>query len=293
MEKIMQKKPDILAKLYPGSKTTLMQHLQMLVVHGNPYWIGGVIAPHKLEALVLKLAGRYPIHREEVGRTYDRSKGKAGVHLVVYPTPEGVAWWVLSSDGPGGLHDKASADYHVAKHAMERKGHITFGDYVMLYAHKKDARTVLDTKTGKEKQIVKDCSTWTWKCSDECVAAMRAMVRKEVELYAYGADTPEKMWGVKGYLAFQRRRPLFSGVRAQVLELHRYAADEWTPRRKGWLKKHPDMEAKGFTGELRTIKNITENHLPKMGRFKVFTDQTRTVGSLVPVKVAETEEVAA
>lgn len=277
----MLKNTDVLNFLYPGSQTTLLQHLQLLVLRGNPYWIGGVIAPAKLQRLLGTMAERYPLTRNESARTYDRSKGLASAHLVVYPTPAGVAWWVLSSDGKGGLNDPKSRDHAVAKHALTREGHVTFGEYVLLYAHKKDARTLIDAHTGKEKQIIKDCSTWTWKLTDEAVRAMRANVRAEVAGLAYGSDDEGgRMWGVKGYLAYQRRRPLFSGVRAQVLELHRYAADEWTPVRKKWLSGHANLAAKGWTGELRPLKDITANHLPKMGRFKVFPDLTRTVRSL-------------
>ena len=84
----------VMSLLYPASKTVLMQHLQTLVLRGNCWWVGGVVPVAKFERLVLKLAGRYPLTRDERGRTYDRAKGLASVHVVAYPVDGGIAWWV-------------------------------------------------------------------------------------------------------------------------------------------------------------------------------------------------------
>lgn len=261
----------------PRSKSALMQHLQTLVLRGNRWWIGGVIPAQKFENLVLKMAERYPVLRGERGRSYDRSIGVASAHFVAFGTEQGIAWWVLTSDGKGGLADTQSPDFHVAKNALAANGHIAFGDYVLLYAHKKDARTLVDAKTGKEKRIIKDCSTWTWKMTASAYNQVLTTLEKEVHALNYGDDSrPENLYGVRGVLAFQRRRPLFSGVRAQVLQLHRQADDSWSRMRKAWTAKHPRL-AKEYgdrAGMLRPLGEITKKHLPKMGRLKVFDAQT-------------------
>jgi|GEM_PF-5582124 len=122
---------SILDLRIPTGKTVLMQHLQTLVLRGNAYWIGGIISPAKLPALAAKLAERYPVLRDERARTYGRSKGLAAAHFIAFPTIDGqVAWWVLTSDGQGGLADKKTPDAHVSKHALRANGHIEFGSFV-------------------------------------------------------------------------------------------------------------------------------------------------------------------
>lgn len=273
----MKNSHDILELLVPTGKTVLMQHLQTLVLRGNPHWIGGVISPAKIPALAAKMAARYPITRDERGRTYDRSKGVATAHFVAFTIASGdIAWWLLTSDGRGGLADKTSPDAHVAKHALKAGGHIEFEDYVLLYAHKKDARTVRDAKTGREKKIIKDCSTWTWKMTNRAYGLVMAAIESDVKSLNYGRDDEGNFDGLRGTLAYQRRRPLFSGVRSQVLQLHREAESQWGLVRKAWLGKFTQLAARygDNAGRLRSLKEITSQHLPKMGRFKVFGDVT-------------------
>ncbi|NMM06957.1 hypothetical protein [Polaromonas sp.] len=267
---------DVLNLRVPTGKTVLLQHLQTLVLRGNPYWIGGFVALSKLPALAAKMATRYPILRDERARTYDRSKGLASAHFVAYPTRGEVAWWVLTSEGRGGLADRKVPDAHVAKHALAATGHIVFEDYVLLYAHKKDARTVVDAKTGKDKRVIKDCSTWTWKMTDVAYRQALASVEQEVKALNFGRDDGAALDGVRGMLAFQRRRPLFSGVRSQVLQLHREAESRWGLVRRAWLGIYTQLAARygDSAGRLRPLKEITSQFLPKMGRFKVFGSNT-------------------
>lgn len=273
---------SILGLPIPTGKTVLMQHLQTLVLRGNHWWIGGLISADKFERLAYKMVERYPLLRSERGRSYDRAKGLASVHFVAFPTDIGIVWWVLSSDGKRGLADVTSPDAHVARHAMAADGHITFEDYVLLYAHKKDARTIHDVKTGMEKKILKNCSTWTWKITQNAYKEVRAAMASEVAALNYGDDSnPANLYGVRGLLAFQRRRPLFSGVRSQVLQLHREANLLWSGVRKTWLARHPKLAAQNAVaaGELRPLTDITSKFLPKMGRFKVFG--TRNLRSML------------
>lgn len=121
----------------PRNQTSLMQHLQLLVGREeHRYWCGGTVPIEKLEAFTYKMAERYPITRNARGRVYDRKRGRAVVHFLVFPIKDGVAWWLLSSAGKGGLADPAMPDFHVSHNAMESAHHIEFEDYVLLYAHK-------------------------------------------------------------------------------------------------------------------------------------------------------------
>jgi hypothetical protein len=92
----------------------------------------------------------------------------------------------------------------------------------------------------------------------------------------FGRDDNNNLEGLRGTLAFQRRRPLFSGVRSQVLELHREADSQWGLVRKAWMARYTGFVAKygDNAGRLRSLKEITSQHLPKMGRFKVFGEAT-------------------
>lgn len=277
---------DPLELLYPSSKTSLMQHLQTLVLRGNGWWIGGLVSPEKLESLVLKMAARYALTRNERGRVYDRSKGLATTHFLAFPTDQGkIAWWLLSSDGRGGLADPATADHHVRKHAMAADGHIHFQDYVLLYAHKKDARVLTDARTGKEKRVIKDCSSWTWKITVGSYRNLVLDLEQKIVGLEYGDDTCATPYGVRGLLAYQRRRPLFSGVRTQVLALHREALNQWGRVRMRWLSRNSwaqERYGEQRAGQLRSLAEVTSQHLPKMIRQKVFADPSRTLRALVP-----------
>lgn len=267
----------------PRNKTALMQHLQNLVLRGSCWWVGGIVPRHKFQNLALKFAGRYPLLRNERGRTYDRSKGLAAVHFVAFPVENGIAWWLMSTSGRNGLADENSPDYHVAQNALAANGHIVFGDYILLYAHKKDARTVLDAKSGREKQIIKDCSTWTWKMTSHAYAEVTFAIKREVAALNYGDDSTQgNFYGLRGVLGFQRRRPLFAGVRAQVIQLHRLADRDWSAIKKTWIARHRKLAERygDNAGKLLPINEITNKHMPKMVRIKIFA--TETIRVLVP-----------
>jgi hypothetical protein len=261
-----------------------MQHIQTLVLRGNGWWIGGLIPREKLAPLVLKMATRYPITRSERGRVYDRSKEMATCHFLAFPTDQGkVVWWLLSSEGVGGLADPKAADHHVRKHAMAADGHIHFQDYVLLYAHKKDARVLTDARTGKEKRVIKDCSSWTWKITVACYRTLVIDLEQKIVGLEYGDDTCATPYGVRGLLAYQRRRPLFSGVRTQILILHREALSQWGRVRMQWLSRNTwalERYGEQRAGQLRSLAEITSQQLPKMMRQKVFADPSRTLRAL-------------
>lgn len=270
----------------PRNKTALMQLLQLLVVRHHYWWCGGVIRTSKLAAFVAKMAARYPITRTQRGRSYDRTRGRAGVHFIAFPI-QGyqVAWWLLSDEGKGGLHDPNSPDAHVAKSAMASDGHICFTDYVLHFAHKKDARKVPDTRTGREKLVLKDRSTWTWKLADTAFNETKASIENAAGNLEYGDEggNGRRPWGVLGILACQRSRPLFSGVRTQVIALHRHADTCWGRVKKKWQGQHSaQVLVNGEqAGELRPLREIMSHHLPKMIRIAVYGDNPATLMNLV------------
>src|SRR5471032_2735768 len=174
----------------PRNKTVLMQQLQLLVFRRHYWWCSGIINVAKLGGFVAKMAARYPLARTARGRAYDRTKGLAAFHFIAYPLENGlVAWWLLSDDGKGGLNDSATPDAHVAKNAMAADGHITFTDYVLHYAHKKSPRRLPDNKTGRDKLVFKDVSTWTWKLSDTALNETKASIEQAAVNFEYGTES--------------------------------------------------------------------------------------------------------
>ncbi|HCP77322.1 MAG: hypothetical protein CML16_18210 [Pusillimonas sp.] len=267
----------------PKNQTALMQHLQLLVGREeHRYWCGGTVPIEKLEAFVYKMAERYPITRNARGRVYDRKRGIAVVHFIVFPVKNGIAWWLLSSTGKGGLADPAMPDFHVSHDAMETAHHIEFEDYVLLYAHKPAGRQ----KPGRPADVRRGLSTWTWKIRSSTLTELKAGIEREARLLAYGDDGlhGRRPWGLRGLLAYQRQRPLFSGVRNQVIELHRFARDTWEQRRPVWKKKYPEHTSRygENAGALMPLQTVMQQHLPTMSRIKIFGSDPTTIQHLCP-----------
>ena len=309
----------------PRNATALMQHLQRLVgVELYRYWCGGTIATEKLPAFLNKMSARYPITRNARGRAYDRSRGRAAMHMVVYVEPHEfrarsyadcvpnpardrahragapasagsaqtmsgppltVWWWLVSTEGVGGLADTGTPDAHVARDAMGADSHIVFGDYVLLYATKKEPKAIKDLRTGRTREVLAEKSSWTWKIRSDVIAQVRAAVDQACARDEYGAETSDGRpgWGLRGILAAQRQRPLFSGVRTQVLDLHKHAEERWARSRPRWLKAHPELASryKGKAGALRPLTTIVREFLPKMTRHRVYDDPPFSVADLL------------
>ncbi len=180
----------------PRSKTALMQLLQAYTASGSRWWCGGEVVPAKAAALAAKMAGRYPVLRAERGRGYDRQKGLAACLLVFYPLDGGkLAWWLLSTEGRGGLADPKTPDAHVAKHTMAANGHITFGDYVLHYGTKRERRKLVDERTGKVVAFDKDTSTWTWRMTDWALSEVKATLERAAGGFQYGSEQEGDLWG--------------------------------------------------------------------------------------------------
>lgn len=268
----------------PRSQTALMQLLQLHTVNGYRWWCGGEIVPAKVPAFATKFSGRYPVLRSERGRAYDRKKGLAACHLILFPLPGGkLAWWLMTTDGRGGLGDPATPDAHIARNVMVADGHITLGDYVLHYATKRERRKLVDARTGKPVAFDKDVSTWTWKIAEEPYNEVKASLERAANELQYGSEQEGNLAGVCGILACQRSRPLFAGVRNQVVELHRYAGEVWNRVRPKWRAQHGQLAAlHGVTaGALRPIGEVLAKDLPKMRRLPVYERPAPTLGDLL------------
>lgn len=282
----------------PRNLTTLLQHLQRLVGReGHRHWCGGTIPVTKLSAFVHKMETRYPLLRNTRERSYDRRRGRAVVHMIVYPmgstarepsvvaTPDGiarppvestVAWWLVSGVGTGGLSDPTMPDTHICKDAMSASGHIVVTDYVLAYFTKKEPREIIDRDSGRTRSVFKDTSTWTWKIRSEIVSQARAAIGECCSRFEYGAehDSDGPGRGLLGFLEAQRSRPLFAGVRSQVIDLHRYARDAWDARRGAWNAKHQRH------GKFRPL-SVDINRFPRMLRIPVYDKPPRRVQDLI------------
>jgi hypothetical protein len=280
--------------LVPRNGTAVLQHLQRLVGReGHQHWVGGTILGAKVPGFLGKMAARYPILRNTRERTYDRQRGRAIVHLVVSP-PFGVAaprpspallWWLLSDGGVGGLADPTSLDAHVARYAMAGAGHLQVHDYVLMYATKRQPHVVINRRTGTPRRIWTDLSTWTWKIQKRVLTEVRAGINAYCAALEFGENpTSERAgWGLRGLLAAQRARPLFSGVRNQVIELHEYARDEWARHRPAWVAAHPreSKQADKLGGRLCSVEEIMSNHLPTMRQLKTYDTPPRSIRDLL------------
>ena len=287
----MRDRPDALAIAVPRNQTALMQLLQLFVGREQYLtWCGGVAERAKLASFASKMAARYPILRNSRQRSYDRTRELAVLQFVVFPVADLVHWWLLSTGGTGGLADPSTDDAKVSNNAMDAAHHLTFGDYVLLYATKLEPHTVTDRRSSRERIILKDTSTWTWKLRREVHSEVKAGIDECCARLDYGHEGSDnqKPWGLRGLLAAQRRRPLFSGVRNQVIELHRYARDQWEPRRTVWIGKHSALAARyGPTaGALRPLNEVLSSYLPKMPRLPVYDVPPLTLGEVCKGKDA-------
>ncbi|RFP77250.1 hypothetical protein DY262_18000 [Hydrogenophaga borbori] len=279
----------------PRSQTALMQLLQLLVGRERyRYWCGGTVRKDKLAVFAEKMSKRYPLTRNARQRSYDRKRGLACVQLLVRPAVgDNVQWWLVSTSGKGGLADPVSPDAQVARHADSKAGHVVVDDYVLMYATKPlvpykckdgDSGVVGEPQSperGAAHEKPSQTSTWTWKLRGDAVTALQAAVEEECARLAFGTEGASA-WGLRGLLAAQRHRPLFSGVRNQVLELHRFARKQWARRRDSWLHLHPGMAERygDAAGQLPSLKVTLTQQLPLMVRMKVYDAPPASLRSL-------------
>lgn len=267
----------------PRSLTGLMQLLRRYAgIEEYRQYCSGQIAQDRLTGFLAKMEERYPaLTRSFRSRCSDRQRGMARMQMIVWPMypkaadhansplerihaaahpprPSEWLWWLLSTDGDGGLCDPAVPDFHVARDAMLAEYHIAVQDYVLMYQHKRKIVTIRP-RNGRERTVMRGTSTWTWSIQASVMRQLRA------EIDACG----RRGFGVAGMLAAQRQRPLFAGVRNQVIELHRYARD--SVGRLNSKQAH----------EMMSLPLVLEHHLPKMVALPVYGEVPVLVRDLI------------
>ena len=283
----------------PRNETAAMQLIQRLVGRdGHRHWCGGEISLAKAPSFLDKMFDRYPqLLRNARGRSYDRTRGRAAMHMIVCPpiggahagSPPILQWFLLSDAGKGGLADETSPDFHVSRDAMAYEGHVTASDYVLLYATKRQPRQVPSQRRAGMETVWRNTSTWSWRIQNDVVVEIRAAIRSFCHDLQFGADPSAERAGsgLCGLLAAQRNRPLFAGVRNQVIDLYRYARDDaWPPYRSAWLQSHPLIarDQGSGAGQILSIHDLTKCHLPTMSRIALYSAPPLTVGELVRAK---------
>ena len=284
----------------PRNLTALMQLLQLLVgPAGHRHWCGGPIHAAKLPGFLTKMTERYPsILRNARQRSYDRARGRASMRLILYPVmsiprhmsmnmmvdipQDMLVWWLLSTEGSNGLADPDTPDHHVASDAMSSDAHIEVGDYVLAYVSKPVRRDLIDKRSGSHRSIWKSTSTWTWNLRHAVRSEVRAAIVDCCRNLRPGREpTGERPGqGLLGVLAAQRQRPLFSGVRNDVIELHRYAQEHWLAHEPRWLAQRT-AEGPSRTPILRPLGEVLATQLPLMRRIAVFDQPPQRVADVL------------
>lgn len=280
----------------PRNSTAVLQLLQRLVGRESyRHWCGGLIRSAKLAGFLEKMSERYPaILRNARGRSYDRTRGRAAMHMIVCP-PIGsdpreplpiLQWFLISTAGSSGLADETSHDFNVAQDAMSSSmGHLTVGDYVLIYGTKKQPRKVMDRRSGLERTIWHQTSTWTWQICGEVLTEIRAATNTCCRELQFGSEPTAERGGAGlcGLLAAQRKRPLFAGVRNQVVGLYVAAEEIWRSHRQAWLAAHPGIarDLGRRAGQLLSIRELTKYHLPTMSQLRMYSAPPTTVRDLL------------
>lgn len=267
----------------PRNLTAAMQLLQRLVGREHlQRYCQGTISCERLASFLYKMSDRYPaIARNARQRSYDRARGRAVMHMVIVisnqsdecSAPVKVHWVLLSSEGFGGLADPQSHDHAVSRDAMAASTHLELDEYVLLYAHKlvlSNSRE--DGPRIGRRRALKGTSTWTWRIRGDVLRQLRAAIDECCERHQLGVESTSEQpgSGLRGLLAAQRHRPLFAGVRSQVIDLQRYAIDRWRRLSPG-LADH----------DLLSPQCVARSHLPPMRQIPFYTGLPTTVVRLL------------
>lgn len=241
------------------SKTAFLQLLQLFIARGGHfYYISGLIAPEKIPTFGAKMLERFPaLVRSARSRAYDRQRGRASLHFLVYPHRSGKLYWViLSTVGRGGLTDPKAATGETPQDATRREEKLEFEDYELAYMHK-------FFRDGNKK--THSTSTWTWRLRESAFSEIVAAIEHETRHY--------NARGVLGILAAQHQRPLFSGTRRQVVASHKKAGELWGRVHPQWQAHHGDT---GWP-----LPDWRHLGLPVMPRLKCYDNPPQTLADLV------------
>jgi hypothetical protein len=179
------------------------------------------------------------------------------LHFLAYLHRDGTLFWIIvSTIGVGGLCDPKAAAGETPKDATRRDEKIEFEDYELVYVHK-----LFRDRDKKSRSS----STWTWRLRESVYSEIVAAIEHETRHY--------DARGVRGILAAQRQRPLFSGTRKQVIGLHRKAGELWGRVHPQWQAHHG-----GASWPLPRWHHLA---LPVMPRLKCYDDPPQTLADLV------------
>lgn len=204
----------------PRNQTAAMQLLQLYIQSGHFYWTSGTVLVDKFERFIDKLSFSR-IDRDAPGRAYDKSKGIASIHLVVFSSTPGIVDWILvSTAGREGLADPSSPSIGIVRDTRLNGQHLGFKHYELLHLEKKIVRIRdITTKTHEvlknRKETIRQ-TTWTWRITPARF--------KEHEAFIVSLIKHRDTRGLVAELDALSMMPLFSGVRGQVLKLYAEAS---------------------------------------------------------------------
>lgn len=193
----------------PLNKAACMQHLLMLQTRGYGYWNRGEVRFDKALPLYEKLRSLYPIDATHDAKAWARKTGKYACHLVMYPHDkdrEKLMFWLLATAGkpPAGMADI---------HQREKLSSIADKDCGLTW---RDQYIVAGRKDG-------DRERRTWQMQAQYMNHMRAEMEQAC---IEGAPAVKELW------VRMLRRPMFGGIRDQVIELDDYCRRRWKNRRR-------------------------------------------------------------
>lgn len=209
----------------PRSKSATLRVILETVERGSRYWTGGVIPAEKALRLAEKFAQYYGTDHKQSRRAWDKARGRANAHLIMYPendqalTP--LRWWLLVTPGEGIIHREEQL-----KDSWEKRQRPTWGEQYELVHLQRDRRY----GGGRH---------WTWCMTErryrELEVAMRQYARGHGRTPAVGSE-PSPTVGTHGkersndlqrMISAITKMPGFHGIRMQQMALYRLGREEW------------------------------------------------------------------
>lgn len=121
---------------------------------------------------------------------------------------------------------------------------------------------------------------------DATMGRLKTEIRGHAGALRYGdpgGGGERRPWGLRGLLAEQLARPLFAGVRSQLIALQRYAHEQWDGYRNAWLAQHPEArERYGSRAGALTPMSLYIETLPKLTRRPIYDTPPRTLRQVLP-----------
>lgn len=196
--------------LVPNSQAAALRYLLECVENGYYHYARGSLSASKAAGFAEKMSGLYPILASRGARQWSKSKGKANVRLVIFPTledPTLLHYFLLASDGTGEIHEREQLT-----DARTPAGRLQFWKlYKKGYApaYELVARPVKGHKGATHR--------WTWVMSEFLFAKMAGWL----ETGAARARSSQSKKADYLYKAIQglRAMPGFKGIRQQKRQL--------------------------------------------------------------------------